>query len=199
MTLLIPFASLTPVPWKNGAGNTTDIAVAPPGAQGYAFDWRVSQASIAHDGPFSLFPGVDRTLALVEGPGMVLDVDDGSRFVLGMSADEDRVIEFDGESAIRATLNGGATIAFNVMTRRAACQHKLGRRRLSGSSVFSARGSCSLLYLAEGESLSVSSDLERIGMVRFDTIVFDGEAVWTLEADAATVFIVDIVACFEPP
>ena len=199
MTLLIPFASLIPVPWKNGAGNTTDIAAGPPGAQYHAFDWRISLATIVQDGPFSLFPGVDRTLALVEGQGMVLDVDDGSRFVLGMVGEEDAVIEFAGESAIRATLNGGATMDFNVMTRRAVCHHRFGRRCLAGRSQFAPRGSHSLLFLAEGEALSVSSDLERIGMVRFDAIVFDSDTLWTLEADAATIFIVDIVFDFESP
>jgi environmental stress-induced protein Ves len=192
MSTLIPFASLAPVPWKNGGGSTTEIAVEPPGVQFHEFDWRISLATISQDGAFSLFPGVDRTLALVDGPGLVLDIDERSRFELG---EGDSVIEFPGESAIRATLNGGTTIDFNVMTRRAVCHHKFGRRRLSGKSVFAPRGSRSVLFLAEGESLSVCSDGERIGLVRFDAIMFNTESdtVWTLEADDATVFIVDIV------
>ena len=192
MTMLIAFASLLPMPWKNGGGSTTEIAALPPGAQLHDFDWRISLATMLQDGPFSLFPGVERTLALVEGPGLVLDVDE-RRFML----DEiDAVIEFAGESKVRATLDGGSAIDFNVMTRRAVCHHKFGRRRLEGRSVFAPRGERSVLFLAEGESLSVSSDDERIGLVRFDAIVFDtaadADAVWTLEAQAATVFIVDL-------
>lgn len=189
MTMLIPFASLAPVPWKNGGGSTTEIAIEPPGSQFHDFDWRISLATITQDGPFSLFPGVDRTLALVEGPGLMLDIEDSSRFVLG---DEDTIIEFPGESAIRATLGGGPTIDFNVMTRREVCHHKFGRRRLAGSSVFAPRGDRTVLFLAEGEGLSVCSDDERIGLVRFDAIVFDTDTLWTLEAQEATVFIVDI-------
>lgn len=197
MTMLIPFASLTPVPWKNGGGSTTEIAIEPPGSQFHDFDWRISLATITHDGPFSLFPGVDRTLALVDGPGMVLDIDDSSRVVLG---EEAGIIEFPGEAAIRATLEGGApTIDFNVMTRRAICHHKFGRRRLDGSSVFAPRGDRSVLFLADGESLSLRSDDERIGLVRFDAIVFDTDTVWTLDAVEATVFIVDIFFGSEPP
>ncbi|MDB5917522.1 MAG: HutD/Ves family protein [Massilia sp.] len=188
MTMLIAFASLAPVPWKNGGGTTTEIIAEPPGAQFHDFDWRISLATILQDGPFSVFPGVDRTLALVEGPGLVLDIDD-SRFALD---EMDAVIEFAGESAVRASLDGGPTIDFNVMTRRAVCHHKFGRRRLEGTSVFAPRGDRSLLFLAEGESLSVSSDDERIGLVRFDAIVFDTDTVWTLEAQSATVFIVDL-------
>jgi environmental stress-induced protein Ves len=189
MTMLIPFASLAPVPWKNGGGSTTEIIIEPPDAQFHDFDWRISLATITQDGAFSLFPGVDRTLALVEGPGMVLDVDDGSRFALG---DEDTIIEFPGEAAMRATLSGGPNIDFNVMTRRALCHHKFGSRGVDGSSVFAPRGERTVLFLAEGESLSVSSDDERIGLVRFDAIVFDTGTVWTLEAQEATIFIVDI-------
>ena len=189
MTMLIPFAGLVPVPWKNGGGSTTEITIEPPGALIHDFDWRISLATIAQDGPFSLFPGVDRTLALVSGPGLVLDVDDSRRFELD---DEDSIIEFAGEAAIQATLNGGPTIDFNVMTRRAVCHHKFGRRRLDGKSVFAPRGDRSVLFLADGEGLSVSSDDERIGLVRFDAIMFDTETVWTLEADEATIFIVDI-------
>ena len=188
MTMLIAFTGLLPVPWKNGGGSTTEIFALPPGALFHDFDWRISLATISQDGPFSLFPGVDRTLALVEGPGLVLDIDD-SRFMLD---EMDAIIEFAGESAVRASLDGGPTIDFNVMSRRTVCHHKFGRRRLAGSSVFAPRGDRSVLFLAEGESLSVSSDDERIGLVRFDAIVFDTETVWTLETQAATVFIVDL-------
>lgn len=189
MTMLIPFASLVPVPWKNGGGSTTEIAIEPPGALLSDFDWRISLATITQDGPFSIFPGVDRTLALVEGPGLVLSVANGGRFVLG---DDDIIIEFAGEAAIEATLGGAPTIDFNVMTRRAVCHHKFGIRRVSGRSVFAPRGERTVLFLAEGEGLSVSSDDERIGLVRFDAIVFDTGTLWTMEADEATVYIVDI-------
>lgn len=189
MTLLIPYAGLEPAPWKNGGGSTTEIAIAPLGATADKFDWRISLATIASSGPFSVFPGVDRTLALVEGPGVVLDIGDEGRFVL---SEDDPIVEFAGESAVEATLNGGSTTDFNVMTRRQRCHHRLGRRILNGSSEFAPRGDVTILFLVEGDSLSVSSDAERIGLVRFDAVVFDTGTVWTLEATQATVFVVDI-------
>ena len=57
---------------RAGGGSTTEIAVAPPGAGFDDFDWRVSLATITQDGPFSAFPGIDRTLALVDGDGCLL-------------------------------------------------------------------------------------------------------------------------------
>src|SRR4029077_2512621 len=60
------------MPWKNGAGRTTEIAVHPPGAALDAFAWRVSIADVEQDGPFSRFPGIDRTIVLLGGSGMRL-------------------------------------------------------------------------------------------------------------------------------
>lgn len=189
MTLLIPFASLEPAPWKNGGGSTTEVAVSPPGAGLDAFDWRISLATIAADGPFSLFPGIDRTLALVDGPGVLLDLGEEGKFALGEDAP---IVEFAGEAQVSASLAGAPTLDFNVMTRRARCHHRLGRRVLTGLSDFAPRGDITVLFLAEGDSLSVASDSERIGMVRYDAVVFEGSSVWTLEAAVATVFVVDI-------
>lgn len=189
MTLLIPFAGLEPAPWKNGGGSTTEIAIAPVGASLDKFDWRISLATIGANGPFSVFPGVDRTLALVDGAGVVLDIGDEGRFVL---SEDDPIVEFHGESPVMATLTLGATTDFNVMTSRQRCHHRLGRRVLSGASEFAPRGDVTILFLVEGDSLSVSSDSERIGMVRYDAVIFDTGTVWTLEAGQATVFVVDI-------
>ena len=60
------------MPWKNGGGSTTEIAAAPDGAGIDAFDWRVSMAVVAADGPFSEFPGIDRTLSILDGSGLIL-------------------------------------------------------------------------------------------------------------------------------
>lgn len=188
-TRLIPYANLEAAPWKNGGGSTTEIAVAPHAASFDDFDWRISLARIVQDGPFSAFPGIDRTLALVEGDGVLLDFD-GERRVL-LSAD-DPVISFDGGHAIHASLSGTATLDFNVMTRQGACSHQFGRRMLDGASEFAPRGDVTLLFLAGGDFLDVASGDERIGMVRFDTVAFEAGSTWTLEAGAATVFVVDI-------
>ena len=78
------------------------------------------------------------------------------------------------------------------MTRRSRCHHRLGRRVLEGISEFAPRGDITILFLADGESLSASSDAERIGMVRFDAVIFDSDAVWKLETGQATVLVIDI-------
>ncbi len=63
------------MPWKNGGGETVEIAVFPEGAGFKDFGWRISLASVASDGPFSAFPGIDRTLTVIDGVGIDLVVD----------------------------------------------------------------------------------------------------------------------------
>ncbi|NYE61961.1 hypothetical protein FHW58_003168 [Duganella sp. 1224] len=190
MTQLIQYASLRSAPWKNGGGSTTEIAVSPAGATLDDFEWRVSLATIAQDGPFSSFPGIDRSLALVDGDGVLLDFGD-ERFVLSPS---EPVIEFAGEDTLHATVTGQHTTDFNVMTRRGLCRHRLELRAVRGTETLKRRSGTTVLFLAEGESLTLSSARERIAMVRYDTLVMtDAEQEWTLEAQQATVLVADII------
>ena len=187
MTTLIPFAALAPVPWKNGGGSTTEIAIGPPDSGFEDFDWRVSLATIEKDGAFSLFPGVDRTLALVEGHGMTLEIDGEPTLV----TDADPVVAFDGSSKVEAKLNRGGSTDFNAMTRSERCYHTFGRRRLSGDSTFVARADVTVLFLAEGDALELRNEGERIGLVRYDAVVLEGGSVWKLEGQGMA-YIVDV-------
>lgn len=71
---LMRASSYKRMPWKNGGGETVEIAVFPQGASVDDFDWRISMATVASDGPFSIFPGIDRTLSILEGNGMALAI-----------------------------------------------------------------------------------------------------------------------------
>lgn len=189
MTQLIQYASLRPAPWKNGGGSTTEIAVSPSGSGFDEFDWRVSLATISQSGPFSSFPGIDRSLALVAGDGVLLDFGD-ERFVLSPS---EPLIEFDGEAAVHATVTGSLTTDFNVMTRRGRCRHRLEPLVVRGTELLKRRSATTLLFLADGESLTLSSARERIAMVRYDVLVMEAEEEWSMETLQATVFVVDII------
>ena len=190
MSKLIQYASLHATPWKNGGGSTTEIAIAPVGATFDNFDWRISLATIALSGPFSVFPGIDRTLTLVSGPCVVLDVGNERQVAL---SEREPVVAFPGEIAVTATVGEAPTTDFNVMTRRARCSHQLERRVVRDFSTLERRSPTTIVFLAEGESLTMISAKERVAMVRYDALVLSTEDVWTLEAASATVFIVDII------
>jgi environmental stress-induced protein Ves len=101
--------------WRNGGGSTRQIAIDPAGADlATGFRWRVSCAQIASDGPFSVLPGVDRSLWLLRGNGMRLSFG-GDEVVI------DRVfqrLDFAGEAAVEASLLDGPCEDLNVMTAR---------------------------------------------------------------------------------
>ena len=50
--------------WRNGAGETREICCFPPATRD--FHWRASIATIASNGEFSSFPGVDRVITLLD-------------------------------------------------------------------------------------------------------------------------------------
>ncbi len=113
-------ATLPATPWKNGGGVTREIVCQPPGAGVDAFDWRVSIATIASDGPFSAFPGVDRVITLLEGGGVHLTSEaDAIDHRLDTPL---QPYAFAGEARIHARLLAGDCDDFNVMTRRATCR-----------------------------------------------------------------------------
>jgi len=109
-------AHLTQSPWKNGGGETREIVCHPPGAGTHAFEWRVSIATIARNGAFSAFPGVDRVTVLLRGAGVRLRSADGRiehRLDTPLAP-----FAFAGEVAIEAELLDGACHDLNVMSRR---------------------------------------------------------------------------------
>ncbi|MBB3220575.1 HutD/Ves family protein [Pseudoduganella umbonata] len=190
MTTLIQYASLHPTPWKNGGGCTTEILASPPGATLDDFDFRISLATIVHSGPFSTFPGVDRTLSLVDGGSVVLDVGNERRVAL---SEREPVVAFPGEVPVSATVDGVPTVDFNVMTRRGRCSHQVERRVFRDYSELERRSALTVLFMADGDSMTVHSARERMSMVRYDAVVLDREQHWILEAPQATVYIVDII------
>jgi environmental stress-induced protein Ves len=112
------------MPWKNGGGSTTEITIGPVGASLDAFDWRISMAQVATDGPFSNFPDIDRTLAVIEGAGMELTIGDQPALVLDC---ESAPLSFPGDAPTTARLLAGEITDLNVMTRRGRFGHRVVR------------------------------------------------------------------------
>lgn len=109
-------ATLPVMPWKNGGGTTQEIASWPHGAALDTFGWRVSIATIAAPGPFSVFAGIDRRIMLLEGDGVRLFTHDGR--IDHLLDVPHQPFAFSGDEAIDCTMFGGASNDFNVMTRR---------------------------------------------------------------------------------
>jgi hypothetical protein len=117
------------MPWKNGGGETAQIAIFPPDAPLDAFDWRLSMAVVATDGAFSTFAGVDRTLAVLDGAGLKLTLGSGQAHVLTRA---NQPLAFPADVPAESTLLGGSVTDLNVMTRRDRFRHTVERIELAG-------------------------------------------------------------------
>lgn len=111
------------MPWKNGGGTTTELLILPEGATvASAFDLRLSRAQVASSGPFSPFPGCDRTLLLLEGQGLRVTLAGGPVLALDRPFEP---IAFSGDAPAEGLLGAGPCEDFNVITRRAVLTHRL--------------------------------------------------------------------------
>lgn len=109
----LPQAGYETMAWKNGTGSTDEICLRPPGASRDQFDLRVSRAKISSAGAFSAFPGVDRTITLIEGDGLRLDFSDR---VVDLKLLRPHV--FDSELTPSGIPSGGPVRVLNVMAAR---------------------------------------------------------------------------------
>jgi hypothetical protein len=104
---------MPPQPWRNGGGITRELLAWPPGK-----DWRlrISVAEIRADGPFSVFAGVRRWFAVLEGAGVALTVDGATHHQTRHAPP----LAFDGGARTDCRLLAGPTRDLNLMLRGAA-------------------------------------------------------------------------------
>jgi environmental stress-induced protein Ves len=155
--------------WKNGLGETVEIAVSPEGASLDDFDWRVSMAHVGSDGPFSLFAGIDRTLCVLEGEGIALQVAGQPEVELDRASEP---FAFPGDVAIASRLLGGPIIDLNVMVRRGSFRHSVRRLAIEGAARLRCEAELTLL-LSRSEALSVEAGLGWARLDKDDTAFFE--------------------------
>jgi environmental stress-induced protein Ves len=154
--------------WKNGGGTTAEIVVSPQGAGLEDFDWRLSMATVERDGPFSAFPGIDRTLSILEGEGIRLSAGADEPVELTKSS---KPHVFAADAPASADLVAGAVIDLNVMSRRGRVEHMVRRLHLA-EAVEIAPGSHDVaIFCAEGR-LQVDMGEEKIDLARHDTAIW---------------------------
>lgn len=159
-------------PWKNGGGVTYELAVFPPGADFETFVWRLSMAEVASDGPFSAFPGVDRTLTLLEGEGIALDFS-GAAVTLAPNAPP---LAFPGEAPVVGRLIAGPILDLNAMTRRGRAAHHV---RILPAGEAAGQGVVALVSRRAGVAVAATT------LNRGDALLADpGETLAGLRGDA---------------
>ncbi|QDK38417.1 HutD family protein [Bdellovibrio sp. NC01] len=103
------------MPWKNGQGTTSQIAIEPPGTAFPDGDylWRLSSAIVKADNSFSQFPGYNRLLSVWQGQGLRINHQD-----LLKSA----ILAFHGEEPIHAELIQGDVMDIGIIFKRGRVQ-----------------------------------------------------------------------------
>ncbi len=101
--------------WKNGKGRTLELIRLSHPHDPELFSLRLSIASMKESGPFSHYPGIERSIILLEGKGVVLDFVDEIKMHLNEPL---KPIQFAGEEEIEAKLIDGPIREFNIMAAR---------------------------------------------------------------------------------
>lgn len=140
-------ADFKQMPWKNGGGTTLELFSLRDAQEEILF--RLSSASVKQDGPFSIFPNIERILFLVSGNGFKLKFAD---FDLLM-ANPFSPITFAGEEVISCELLDRECVDFNVMTNRNFGSSKLEIKRIKSGDQFSNVGGMLFIYLTEDKEL----------------------------------------------
>jgi environmental stress-induced protein Ves len=176
------------MPWKNGGGETVEIAVYPAGASIEDFDWRISMATVASDGPFSIFADVDRTLSILSGAGMELTIDSGAPLTLDLNSEP---CPFPADRPVFAALVSGVTTDLNVMTRRGQFSHRVIRQPTPVSLPPSA---FLRFVLATGKHV-ISFGSEKFDLGPLDCLTFGAEATDDLVISGGwEVFLIELVS-----
>jgi environmental stress-induced protein Ves len=158
---LLPQAGFRAMPWRNGGGTTWEIAQGNfDGGEGW--DWRLSRAEIASDGPFSVFPQIDRVLTVIEGEGITLRLDDAAPRTLYAGED----IRFAGEVSVGCTLVDGPTRDLNLMVDRRAAQFR------TDGPMTAPEGAVLVLYAFE--DVVVAMGQERMTVLAGDAAMGEG-------------------------
>ncbi len=188
---LIGPADYRHMPWKNGGGTTIEIAVAPAQASLETFDWRVSMATVADPGSFSSFPGIDRTLCVLQGNGIRLDIDGKSVTLTQSSAP----LGFAADAKVAGTPLNGPITDLNVMTRRGRYRHAVSRMTSARSLTLRPSGSTSLIFSLN--ACRIASRTAIIDVPAGASILAENEATVSLEVAAIggiALFLIDLFA-----
>ena len=164
----LPKSGFVSMPWKNGGGETIEIMKWPQDGDLSHFDWRISMAQVASDGPFSVFPQIDRHLAVLAGKGMVLTIGDDAPVHL---KPDGKTHAFAGDRPTSATLTDGPITDLNVMVRRGLWQAEVSCHVMSGSRRILVDEDFILLLVQDG-ALQCSLASNTVSLAQGDAVLF---------------------------
>jgi len=173
------------MPWKNGGGITTELAIEPETATlETGFLWRLSMADVRADGPFSAFPDYERTIMLLKGKGIELDFNGNGRKRLEKPYEP---VMFPGKWHAAGHLLDGPCRDFNVITHK-GLTHKVCILRPDPRAVLPAAPTL-LIFCAQGKArITPSGNV----LGHHDLLRLDDAGVVEISAEAPETLVVAI-------
>lgn len=130
------------MPWKNGLGVTAEIDRIPGGDGPYL--WRLSQATIQADAPFSVFENYDRWLAVWRG---------GPIFLNDRKLEPLDPVRFPGDEDVFCRLDGPPALDVGLIFDRTKVNAEM--RVTDGFAELSSRGVHYVFDLGSGDTLKL--------------------------------------------
>lgn len=175
---VVHLADVPATHWRNGSGLTRELVAQPAAAD---WQWRLSVAEVAADGPFSRFEGVTRWFAVLQGAGVLLNVatpsDAGGATEHRLTV-HDAPLCFDGAATTACRLIDGPTQDFNLMLRDSCLPARMAR--IHGSAQQLAHASKTIAVYAVSTRASIAFNGQRLD-------VPPATLVWRTLTKAATV------------
>jgi uncharacterized protein len=186
---VLRWADYEQVPWKNGGGVTREVFVQRCNDREILWDWRISMADVTKAGPFSLFPGIDRTISVLEGQGIKLSLPQNQLVVLNKTTEP---FAFVGEWEVSCDIVDGPTMDLNILTRRTAFRHHVQRKSFEATLSMTLEPGWNALVANTPVTLCCRK--YRFDLARLDTAIAIGPDVEITPVETGDVYFINVQA-----
>jgi len=163
--------------WKNGKGETLQIALIPRSAKFPTdpFLWRLSSAVIEESGPFSEFFGYQRAIVLLSGRGLSIQLNSGEK----QQITQNSVFSFSGDEKAMGFLQDGPVVDLNLIwnDNKIGCQFKpvtaVELDSKNGITFIVAAKTQTVIFYFVKPGAQINESGERISFSRGDTSILE--------------------------
>ena len=169
------------------------MAAYPPGSGLANFEWRVSMAEVRAHGAFSIFPDIDRSLAVLEGSLRLLIADRPPTTL----SPETPPVHFPGDVAASARPLGGVVTDLNVMVRRGRWRARMSLSAVERFAMPAGQGSALLIALTP---LTMRSGAGAEQLARLDAALLEAPAACEVQraTAAGALWLIELTSCTQP-